>query len=121
MKSRLAPFLENITESGAACLITMVQGNLFALTVAHWMIASRTGVVAGTLASVALLVTRTTRPWVVLLALAVMTAVVDFFVHPGQFGPIVAEALVTGAAAGVLSFLAGALVRRVKKPAATTA
>ena len=30
MKGKLAPFLENIGESTTACLITMVQGNLFA-------------------------------------------------------------------------------------------
>ena len=32
MKRKLAPFLENIAESTTACLVTMVQGNLLALS-----------------------------------------------------------------------------------------
>ena len=47
MKKKLTPIFENVAESTTACLITMVQGNLLALTVSHWLIASQTGVVAG--------------------------------------------------------------------------
>ncbi len=36
-----------------------------------------------------------------------VTTVVDFFVHPGQFGPVAEEAMVTGVAAGLLSYLIG--------------
>ncbi len=38
---------------------------------------------------------------------------VDFFVHPGQFGPIAMEAIVTGLGAALLSYLVGTLVRGV--------
>lgn len=113
-KTRLAPFVENIAESTTACLVTMVQGNLLALTVGHWMIASRTGVIAGALASAAILVARTNKRWVVSAALGGVTAVVDYFVHPGQFGPAAMEAVVTGLGAAVLSYVVGALVRRIR-------
>ena len=64
MKRKIAPFIENISESTAACLVTMVQGNLLILGVGHWVIASRTGVIAGVVAAVAILLVRTQRRWV---------------------------------------------------------
>ena len=50
MKSRLLPYVENMTEAGCACLIMMVQGDLLSLGLAHWAIASQTGLVAGAIA-----------------------------------------------------------------------
>ncbi len=119
MKGKLAPFLENIGESTTACLITMVQGNLFALSLGHWIVASRTGVLAGLAASALILLAKTDRRWVISLVLGVSTAVVDFFVHPGQFGPVAAEAIVTGAGAAALSYLVASLVRRARDARAT--
>ncbi len=40
---------------------------------------------------------------------------VDYFVHPGQCGPIAMEAIVTGLGAALLSYLVGTLVRGVRK------
>ena len=48
------------------------------------------------------------------LLLSVATAIVDYLIHPSQFGPFFMEALVTGMGAGVLSFLAALVVRRVR-------
>ncbi len=41
---------------------------------------------------------------------------VDFYVHPGMFGSAATEAIVTGIAAAVLSYLVGATIQlgRVK-------
>jgi hypothetical protein len=44
---------------------------------------------------------------------------VDFFVHPGMFGTVATEAIVTGIAAGALSYAAGSLVRYLRKRSAT--
>ena len=49
--NKLTPYLENISEATAACLLTMVQGNLLVLGISHWIIASQTGIVAGLIAS----------------------------------------------------------------------
>lgn len=103
MKRRLLPFVENFAEAGAACLITMVQGNILALGLAHWIIASRTGALAGLAATIALALLRNANRWVVAGTLALATAVVDYVVHPGGFGPVIAEAVVTGVGAGLLS------------------
>ncbi|MFL2547042.1 MAG: hypothetical protein ACJ0SL_06735 [Candidatus Rariloculaceae bacterium] len=104
---KIGPFVENIAESTAACLVTMLQGNLLAISLSHWVIASQTGIAAGLLASIALLISRARSRWVVAVLLGVTTAIVDFFVHRGMFGSVVAEAIVTGIAAAVLSYLTG--------------
>lgn len=110
--SRAGPVVENVTESATACLLTMVQGNVLALGLGHWIIASQTGVIAGVLATVALYASGGRGRWAVAGGLALTTAVVDYFVHPGAFGPVFAEALVTGVAAGGLSLLVGFVRRR---------
>lgn len=114
MKAKIGPLVENVTEAGLACVLTMVQGNLIVLSVSHWIIASRTGLVAGVIATVALLLAKTERRWLVAVVLGVATTVVDYVVHPGGFGPAWAEAAVTGLAAAALSLLVGTLVRRLR-------
>ena len=113
-KNKIATFVENITESTTACLIMMVQGNLLALTFSHWLIASQTGVAAGVVASAAILVSRTSRRWIISTVLGVATAVVDFLIHPGQFGPVYLEALLTGVGAALLSYVAGFMVSYIR-------
>ena len=41
---RAGPMLENVTESAAACMLTMVQGNVLAFGLGHWIVASQTGI-----------------------------------------------------------------------------
>lgn len=108
---KVATFVEYIAESSTACLVTMVQGNMLAITVSHLVIASQTGVIAGVLAAGGLIIAKTDKRWIVSLVLGVVTAVVDYFVHPGMFGPVALEALVTGVAAGLLSYLVGGALR----------
>ena len=103
MKNRAGPFVENIMESGVACLLAMVQGNVLALTTTHWVIASRTGLLAGVAASVALVLLRSRNAWIVSFGLGIATAIADFFVHPGGFGPVALEAIVTGSVAALLA------------------
>lgn len=114
VKKKLAPFAEYLAESTTACLITMVQGNFLALTVGHLLIASQTGVIAGAIAAVTLTVAKTDRRWIVSIVLGMSTGVVDYFVHPGMFGTIVTEAVVTGIAAALLSYVAGTVARRIR-------
>lgn len=119
LNKRVVPLVEYIAESTTACLVTMVQGNLLALTFSHLLIASQTGIVAGTVASVAVFLGRNNKRWVVSLALGTATAIVDYFVHPGMFGPVALEAVVTGIAAAVLSYLVGTGVKFARAKSAT--
>ena len=114
MNKKVAPFIEYATESTMACLVTMVQGNILALTVGHLLIASQTGLIAGAIASVGLFIARTDRRWIVALVLGMATGVVDYFVHPGMFGTLVTEAIVTGIGAAILSYLLGSVIARFR-------
>lgn len=108
MKNKITPFVENIAEAGAACLVAMVQGNVLALGLSHWVIASQTGLVAGTAAAAAITFARTDNRWIMAAILGVSTAIVDYFVHPGMIGAHAAtEAIITGLGAAMLSFTVG--------------
>ena len=115
-KSKITPFVEYMSESTAACLVTMVQGNLLALTLSHVIIASQTGIVAGGIAALGLLATKTRNRWVISITLGVITAIVDFYVHPGMFGSVATEAIVTGIVAAVISYATGAVIRKLSAP-----
>ena len=107
MKKKLAPLAENIGEATTACLITMTQGNFLALGLTHWIIASQTGIVAGLAASAALFLTKTDSRWIIAVVLGMVTAVVDYLMHPGMIGPVFLEAIITGIGAGILSYAVG--------------
>jgi len=113
--NKLVPYIEHISESTVACLVTMVQGNLLALGLSHWIIASQTGIVAGVIAASALLLSRTNRRWLISLVLGIVTALVDYLIHPGMFGPAAAEAIVTGIGAALLSYIIGSMLRLRKQ------
>lgn len=106
--------LENVSESTVACLITMVQGNVLALGLSHWIIASQTGILAGSIAAVAMFLSPINSRWLIAVILGIATAAVDFFVHEGMFGPVFAEAAVTGLGAALLSYFVGWLWTTLK-------
>ncbi|MGI9232073.1 MAG: hypothetical protein ACR2RD_00445 [Woeseiaceae bacterium] len=115
MNKNARPFVENISEATAACLITMVQGNLLALGLSHWLIASQTGLAAGSITAAAILLSRIDKRWLISLLLGVVTAIVDYFVHPGMFGAVATEAIVTGIGAALLSYLVGTVISWIRR------
>ena len=117
MRRGFASLIENVTESGVACLLTMVQGNILAVSATHWLVASQTGVIGGTISAAAILLVRIRSRWAASIVLGAVTTVVDYLVHPGQFGPAMLEAVVTGLGAAMLSWSAGAVLKRVRRPA----
>ena len=92
----------------------MVQGNLLALTMGHLLIASQTGVIAGAIATAGIVVARTSKRWIISIVLGTVTGIVDFFVHPGMFGTVATEAVVTGLGAAIMSYLAGLAIRYIR-------
>jgi O-antigen ligase len=109
---RAAPVLENVTEAATACMLTMVQGNILAFGLGHWIVASQTGIAAGVVATVALWLSGGRGRWAVAGILGLATAGVDYLVHPSGFGPAIAEPIVTGLAAGALSLIAATVRER---------
>lgn len=112
---KVSTLVENIAESGSACLITMVQGNVLAIGISHWVIASQTGLVAGAASAAALALAKTDNRWAVAGILGVVTAVVDYFIHPGMIGGAATEAIITGAGAAALSLVVRVLVSRIRR------
>jgi hypothetical protein len=83
----------------------MVQGNSLALTIGHLVIATLTGIIAGTLAFGVTVMARINNPWIIALLLGIGTAITDYLIHPSSFGGVATEAIVTGLFAGLLSYL----------------
>jgi hypothetical protein len=115
MKKKVTPLIEYFSEATAACLVTMVQGNLLSLTFGHLIIASQTGIFAGILSSLVIIFAKIERIEIIAILLGIFTAVVDFYMHPGMLGPYATEALITGLAAGLLSYFVGLLIARFSK------
>ena len=112
-RKKLPLLIENISEPTAACLFTMVQGNLLAIGVSHLLIASQTGIVAGALAYLLMVIGKTSSRWLIALVLGIVTAFVDYLIHPGSFGSIATEAMVTGIGAAILSLIVGSTLNKV--------
>lgn len=119
MNRKVTTLVENIAESGSACLITMVQGNVLAIGVGHWVIASQTGLVAGAASVAALSVAKTENRWAIAGILGVVTAIVDYFIHPSMIGDNLTEALITGTGAAALSLIIHELVVRYRRRTAS--
>lgn len=114
MKKKISPFIENIGEATAACLLTMVQGNILALGLTHWIIASQTGAVAGVVTAVAMIVSRTSNRLIIAATLGTVTAIVDYFMHSGMIESVVLEAIITGIGAAVLSYFVGTILKYLR-------
>lgn len=113
-RRRWLPFVENSAESTVACMIAMTQANVLLATAGHWILAVQTGLIAGSATAALVVLSRARKRWVVSAILAVLTALVDYWVHPGSFGRVFTEAAVTGLVAGTLSMLAGRVWRRTR-------
>jgi VIT1/CCC1 family predicted Fe2+/Mn2+ transporter len=114
--SKLRSYIENISEATCACLITMVKGNVLAITVAHWVIALETGVIAGLIASTAILSAKLRRQWVISLTLGLVTAIIDYVVHSGpMIVPAILESIITGLGAAALSYIVSLIFNRMLK------
>lgn len=114
MNKKISPLIEYVSESTMACVVTMSQGNLLAMTMGHLLMAAETGIIAGTLAAISIHVAHAKRRWMISAILGLLTGIVDFFVHPGTFGPAATEAIVTGLGAAILSYTIGFLVAKLK-------
>lgn len=68
----------------------------------------------GLLASAGIFIAQTDNRWAIAVILGLATAVVDYLVHPGMFGPVFTEAAVTGIGAAVLSCIVGTAWQRVR-------
>jgi len=93
-------------EAGAVCLLLMVQGNLLALTAAHFLIATKTGLLAVSPA-VGLTFTKQARHlanrWTASALLGICTFAADALVHQSHYPGEYTEAALTGLGAFLFS------------------
>ena len=105
MKDKIKILINRISESIPCCLLLMVQGNVFALTLGHWFKALQVGTLTGLMA---VLVSFTNHKelqdnkFVISGLTGFLTAIADLFLHPSHFGNESTEAIVTGIGAGLL-------------------
>jgi hypothetical protein len=107
MKEKFKLFWQNLLESLTACVLIMVQGNILAITLKHWFVATKTGLLTGIMAvAVAIFGNEELQHNKYALAgmTGFLTTIADFFVHPSHFGGQYTESIVTGIGAGLLCF-----------------
>jgi hypothetical protein len=114
MTERIIIFFRRLVDSTPACLMVMTQGNLAAITLAHWENALGTGSMAG--AVLVLLSFYEQKKWLhnqyITAALTgVATAIVDGISHPAHFN---GEAIMTGVAAAALCLLLSVAFKRLE-------
>jgi len=104
--TKLALFGQAIAKVTPACLMLMVQGNVLALTLGHWMTALKTAGLVGLILVILSLSVRTKairdNAYSMAGLVAVVTVIVDFNVHASHYAGITTESLMTGIATGLL-------------------
>ena len=107
--TKLALFGQAVAKVAPPCLMLMVQGNMSAITLMHWMTAFKTAGIVG-LVLVALSFSIKTKAisdnkYSMAGLVALVTTIVDLNMHPSHFAGDTTEALMTGIAAGLLWLL----------------
>jgi len=106
ISTKLALFGQAIAKVTPACLMLMVQGNVSAIALMHWMTALKTAGLVGLILVVLSfsIKTKAIRDNAYSMAglVALVTVLVDYNMHPSHFVGDTTEALMTGVATGLL-------------------
>ena len=105
IKQKLKMFITPFCESTPACLLVMVQGNIWLATIGHLQKAVETGLITGI---GVLILSFFTHRWlgnkyVVAAITGGMCFIADLLAHPSHFGDFTTEAIVTGVITGMIS------------------
>ena len=105
LSQKLKVFITPFCEATPACLLVMVQGNIWLATIGHLQKAVETGLITG---AGVLILSSFTHQWfrnkyLVAGITGGMCFIADLFVHPTHFGGFTTEAMVTGAITGIFS------------------
>ena len=92
----LPEFIERAGEVWLSCMLFMIQGDVSKITGDHALTALKVSLGVITTYIVAKKILRVNRCWKTIVLLAVITAVVDYLVHPSHFGEAWSEAVLTG-------------------------
>jgi hypothetical protein len=100
---------QKISEVTPSCLLMMVQGDLSAITLTHWIKAFSTGTLTA-IGMILLSFIKSNKEFYenkYLLAglTSIVTMIVDYKIHPSHYSGNYTEALMTGLAAGIICFI----------------
>ena len=100
-------FITPFCEATPACLLVMVQGNIWLATLGHLQKALETGFITGLGVLVLSLFAHRwfSNKFVVAGITGAMCFAADLIVHPSHFGGVATEAIVTGAFTALISVL----------------
>jgi hypothetical protein len=102
---KMKVFVTPFCEASPACLLVMVQGNIWLATIGHLQKAVETGFITGTGVLILSLFTYRwfSNKYVVAGLTGGMCFAADLLVHPSHFGGATTEAIVTGAFTALIS------------------
>ena len=108
LSQKMKIFLTPFCEATPACLLVMVQGNIWLATIGHLQKAAETGLITGV---GVLTLSLFTHRWfgnkyVVAGITGGMCFIADLWVHPTHFGSFTTEATVTAAITVIISLVA---------------
>jgi len=109
ISTKLGLFGQSLAKVTPACLMLMVQGNVLALALPHWITAFKTSGIVGAIL-VALSFSAKTKAlsdnkYSMAGMVGLVTALADFNIHPSNYSGDATEALMTGMASGILWLL----------------
>ena len=93
-------------------MVMMAQGNFLAMTFPHTIVALKVATSSVLAYAAVQLAFKQENPFVNILLMAFITALMDFNFVPTHFGPVWAEAVATGAGTAVLGLIVKALRRK---------
>jgi hypothetical protein len=105
LKKNFKMFITPFCEATPACLLVMVQGNIWLATIGHLQKAVETGFITGAgVLTLSFFAHRWLRDKYIVAAITGgMCFIADFFAHPSHFGGASTEAIVTGAITAIIS------------------
>ena len=115
LSQKIKIFLTPFCEATPACLLVMVQGNIWLATIGHLLKALETGLIT---AVGILIISLFTHRWfnnkyVVAGITGGMCFVADFLAHPSHFGGVSTEAIVTGTFTALISLTLNILGKKI--------
>ena len=103
---------EKFSEAWLSCMVMMVEGDVLSWTIPHTITALKVATSSVLAYAAVQLAFKQENAIVNILLMAVITALMDFNIHPTHFGPVWAEAVATGTGTAVLGLIVKALRRK---------
>ena len=108
----LPEFVERAGEVWLSCMLFMVQGDISKITGNHALTALKVSVGVVVTYVIAKKILKVKRFWKTIGLLALITAIVDYLVHPTHFGEAWSEAVLTGIGASSFATLGHYIANR---------